>query len=180
MHQQIGQFCGLTVAVALIMMWSVVAASRWHDKDVALRVAVAKHEERSAGRSLPCLLPGTPVARYHNDVAYVCDVCRFSTRAHRWIIGYICHELRNPLHVLKSALSSMVEMARGPAAPSVAHPGDVDQSPSVKDQSPSSRWGLGNMWFAVAHAWSAPCELRRGLVGGRAVLPCATLGRGGM
>ncbi len=39
-----------------------------------------------------------------------------STRAHRWIIGYICHELRNPLHVLKSTLSSMIEMSRGRVA----------------------------------------------------------------
>jgi hypothetical protein len=30
-----------------------------------------------------------------------------STRAHRRIIGYMCHELRNPLHVLKMALMDM-------------------------------------------------------------------------
>ena len=27
------------------------------------------------------------------------------TRAHRWILGYVCHEMRNPVHVLKAALS---------------------------------------------------------------------------
>ena len=34
-----------------------------------------------------------------------------STRAHRWIIGYVCHELRNPLHILKAAVSSLLERA---------------------------------------------------------------------
>ena len=39
------------------------------------------------------------------------DPCVGSTRAHRWIIGYVCHELRNPLHILKAAVSSLLERA---------------------------------------------------------------------
>ncbi len=34
-----------------------------------------------------------------------------STRAHRWIIGYICHELRNPLHVLKTSVEYLSTLA---------------------------------------------------------------------
>ena len=33
-----------------------------------------------------------------------------SSRAHRWILGYVCHELRNPLHVLKSAANLLSVM----------------------------------------------------------------------
>ena len=40
-----------------------------------------------------------------------------STRAHRWVIGYVCHELRNPLHVLKSTLACLIDEACGPSKP---------------------------------------------------------------
>ena len=42
-----------------------------------------------------------------------CPLCFHSTRAHRWIIGYICHELRNPLHVLKSTMGTLIEASAG-------------------------------------------------------------------
>ena len=63
-----------------------------------------------------------------------------STRAHRWIIGYICHELRNPMHVLKAALVTMLERqerqdrspARSPRSRSPARsPRSRPRSPAV-------------------------------------------------
>ncbi len=30
-----------------------------------------------------------------------------TNRAHRWVLGYVCHELRNPLHVVKACLSTL-------------------------------------------------------------------------
>jgi hypothetical protein len=45
-----------------------------------------------------------------------------STRAHRWVIGYVCHEMRNPLHVLKACLAVLLERGRGALGPAAVDP----------------------------------------------------------
>ena len=46
--------------------------------------------------------------------AQLCCICcgQESTRAHRWVLGYVCHELRNPVHVLKSTVGTVLEQLR--------------------------------------------------------------------
>jgi hypothetical protein len=29
------------------------------------------------------------------------------SRAHRWVLGYVCHEMRNPLHVIKACVAPL-------------------------------------------------------------------------
>jgi hypothetical protein len=41
------RYCAVAVAVALVFIAIVVAAFWWHQHEVAFRVAVAKHDERS-------------------------------------------------------------------------------------------------------------------------------------
>ena len=64
---------------------------------------------------------GTRVLQMRTPVSLYRSTCvRFaaSTRAHRWIIGYVCHELRNPLHVLKAAVAGLLERVGSPSSSS--------------------------------------------------------------
>jgi NADH:ubiquinone oxidoreductase subunit 6 (subunit J) len=45
-------YIGAVVAACLFLLGCIVAAIQWHEKDVNLRVAVAKHDERCVALSL--------------------------------------------------------------------------------------------------------------------------------
>ena len=46
MKKDTAQYCAVAVSVALVFVAIVVAAFFWHKKEVAFRVAIAKHDER--------------------------------------------------------------------------------------------------------------------------------------
>lgn len=43
---QVWVYIGFMVAAGLVLMAAVCGGLLWHEKDVSLRVALAKHEER--------------------------------------------------------------------------------------------------------------------------------------
>jgi hypothetical protein len=58
--------------------------------------------------SFPCSSGVRPAFNHPLPLPTVSPLAE-ATRAHRWIIGYVCHELRNPLHVLKAAIATLLE-----------------------------------------------------------------------
>jgi hypothetical protein len=143
-------YIAIVVLLSAGLVAAVVFGVRWHRRNLAMHVMLAKHAERCGtvmgcmgdrkgthaglmwlrwpGSAHVCILmtdwaPRFLMARCHNSTythkhthtqtvaCALSDPCVGSTRAHRWIIGYVCHELRNPLHILKAAVSSLLERA---------------------------------------------------------------------
>ena len=64
MKKDTAQYCAVAVSVALVFVAIVVAAFCWHKKEVAFRVAIAKHDERCVPPSLKrCPTPGQALCR---------------------------------------------------------------------------------------------------------------------
>jgi hypothetical protein len=178
---------GVWVGVAMLMI-AVLFVVHWHEKDIALRVAVVKHDERyvrlgtcppTPPHSPPsvCVCGGCPVLHWWyrvllgavpwSSVARTCapprpspprPSCAGSTRAHRWVIGYVCHELRNPLHVLKASLSILLERARpGLSTGTAPAPGAQPEAPEPPAAaSASANAGAVEGAAAAGHAPASP------------------------